>query len=103
MTATVPFCFRSYRKMVKPEEVIVVQTDNGEFVKQTMHDVEAQQLYNTTRECLVFLTHLDADKYWLLFWRVGMAWAPACCVSCARLCMSARACVQVGLRLKGVL
>eukprot|EP01012_Entosiphon_sulcatum_P019589 TRINITY_DN24503_c0_g1_i1.p1 TRINITY_DN24503_c0_g1~~TRINITY_DN24503_c0_g1_i1.p1 ORF type:complete len:1057 (-),score=290.97 TRINITY_DN24503_c0_g1_i1:3-3173(-) len=49
------------RKMVKPEEVIIVEDEHGEIVKETLPDVDAQQLYSSMRELLVFLTHLDAD------------------------------------------
>ena len=49
------------KKMVKPEEVIIVEDENGEITKEFMPDVDAQQLYHSMRELLVFLTHLDYD------------------------------------------
>eukprot|EP00667_Euglena_gracilis_P000862 EG_transcript_863 len=49
------------KKMVKPEEVIIVEDENGEITKEYMPDVDAQQLYHSMRELLVFLTHLDVD------------------------------------------
>jgi exportin-1 len=49
------------RKMVKPEEVIIVEDENGEITKEYMPDVDAQQLYHSMRELLIFLTHLDFE------------------------------------------
>eukprot|EP00993_Chasmostoma_nieuportense_P007598 NODE_86_length_3321_cov_122.116468_g80_i0.p1 GENE.NODE_86_length_3321_cov_122.116468_g80_i0~~NODE_86_length_3321_cov_122.116468_g80_i0.p1 ORF type:complete len:1072 (-),score=349.09 NODE_86_length_3321_cov_122.116468_g80_i0:63-3278(-) len=49
------------KRMVKPEEVIIVEDENGEITKEFMPDVDAQQLYHSMRELLVFLTHLDYD------------------------------------------
>lgn len=46
-------------KMVKPEEVLVVENDEGEIVREFVKESDTIQLYKTTRECLVFLTHLD--------------------------------------------
>lgn len=45
--------------MVKPEEVLVVENDEGEIVRELMKESDTIQLYKTTRECLVYLTHLD--------------------------------------------
>lgn len=49
------------KKMVKPEEVIIIEDENGDLVKEWMPDVDTQQLYWSMRELLVFLTHLDYD------------------------------------------
>eukprot|EP00998_Keelungia_sp_KM082_P007086 NODE_32_length_3355_cov_67.228005_g30_i0.p1 GENE.NODE_32_length_3355_cov_67.228005_g30_i0~~NODE_32_length_3355_cov_67.228005_g30_i0.p1 ORF type:complete len:1028 (+),score=239.46 NODE_32_length_3355_cov_67.228005_g30_i0:62-3085(+) len=49
------------KQMVRPEEVIIMEDDNGEYVKQEMPDVDAQQLYNSMKNVLVVLTHLDYD------------------------------------------
>ncbi|KAF2161553.1 hypothetical protein M409DRAFT_69661 [Zasmidium cellare ATCC 36951] len=46
-------------KMAKPEEVLVVENDEGEIVREFVKESDTIQLYKTTRECLVFLTHLD--------------------------------------------
>ena len=46
-------------KMVKPEEVLVVENDEGEIVREFVKESDTIQLYKTTRECLVYLTHLD--------------------------------------------
>ncbi|XP_055916894.1 exportin-1 [Eupeodes corollae] len=46
-------------RMAKPEEVLVVENENGEVVREFMKDTNAINLYKTMRETLVFLTHLD--------------------------------------------
>ena len=46
-------------KMAKPEEVMIVENDEGEIVREFVRESDTIQLYKTTRECLVFLTHLD--------------------------------------------
>jgi exportin-1 len=46
-------------KMVRPEEVLVVENDEGEIVREFVKESDTIQLYKSTRECLVFLTHLD--------------------------------------------
>ncbi|KAG2381491.1 hypothetical protein C9374_006480 [Naegleria lovaniensis] len=46
-------------KMAKPEEVIIVEDENGQIVKEYMKDVDAIQLYKSMREALIYLTHLD--------------------------------------------
>ncbi|XP_063683019.1 exportin-1-like [Bolinopsis microptera] len=45
--------------MAKPEEVLVVENDQGEVVREFMKDTDAISLYKTMRETLVYLTHLD--------------------------------------------
>ncbi|KAI9712939.1 MAG: Karyopherin transporter [Chrysothrix sp. TS-e1954] len=45
--------------MVKPEEVLIVENDEGEIVREFVKESDTIQLYKTTRECLVYLTHLD--------------------------------------------
>lgn len=45
--------------MAKPEEVLVVENDQGEIVRETIKDTDAINLYKTMRETLVYLTHLD--------------------------------------------
>mmetsp|Transcript_49557 Transcript_49557/g.124609 ORF Transcript_49557/g.124609 Transcript_49557/m.124609 type:complete len:1073 (-) Transcript_49557:41-3259(-) len=47
--------------MAKPEEVIIVEDENGEIVKERTTDTASIALYNTMRETLVYLTHLDAE------------------------------------------
>ena len=46
-------------KMAKPEEVIIVEDENGQIVKEYMKDVDSIQLYKSMREALIYLTHLD--------------------------------------------
>ncbi|KAE9978005.1 hypothetical protein EG328_007221 [Venturia inaequalis] len=48
-------------KMVRPEEVLVVENDEGEIVREFVKESDTIQLYKSTRECLVFLTHLDVQ------------------------------------------
>ncbi|XP_065919599.1 exportin-1-like [Dysidea avara] len=45
--------------MVKPEEVLVVENDQGEAVREFMKDTYAITMYKSMRETLVYLTHLD--------------------------------------------
>lgn len=45
--------------MAKPEEVIIVEDENGQIVKEYMKDVDSIQLYKSMRETLIYLTHLD--------------------------------------------
>jgi exportin-1 len=47
------------RKMAKPEEVIIVEDENGQIVKEYLKDVDSIQLYKSMRETLIYLTHLD--------------------------------------------
>jgi exportin-1 len=46
-------------KMVRPEEVLIVENDEGEIVREFVKESDTVQLYKTMRECLVYLTHLD--------------------------------------------
>ena len=46
-------------RMPKPEEVLVVEDENGCVVKEHLKDVEVVALHKMVRETLVFLTHLD--------------------------------------------
>uniref|UniRef100_A0A7S1TC72 Exportin-1 n=1 Tax=Compsopogon caeruleus TaxID=31354 RepID=A0A7S1TC72_9RHOD len=48
-------------RMAKPEEVIIVEDENGEIVRETTKDTDAIALYKTMRETLVFLTHLNTE------------------------------------------
>lgn len=49
------------RRMPKPEEVLIVEDENGEIVRETMKDTDAITLYKSMRETLIFLTHLDYE------------------------------------------
>mmetsp|Transcript_16595 Transcript_16595/g.40875 ORF Transcript_16595/g.40875 Transcript_16595/m.40875 type:complete len:1055 (-) Transcript_16595:408-3572(-) len=46
-------------KMPRPEEVLIMEDENGQIVKETMKDTDAITLYKTMRDGLVYLTHLD--------------------------------------------
>ena len=46
-------------KMAKPEEVLVVENDQGEVVREFMKDTDSIAMYKNMRETLVYLTHLD--------------------------------------------
>ncbi|CAG0882753.1 unnamed protein product [Darwinula stevensoni] len=46
-------------RMAKPEEVLVVENEHGEVVREFMKDTDAINLYKNMRETLVYLTHLD--------------------------------------------
>ncbi|EKD01296.1 Crm1-F1 [Trichosporon asahii var. asahii CBS 8904] len=46
-------------KMVKPEEVLIVENDEGEIVREFMKESDTIMLYKSMREVLVYLTHLD--------------------------------------------
>jgi len=48
-------------KMAKPEEVLVVENDQGEVVREFMKDTDSINLYKNMRETLVYLTHLDSS------------------------------------------
>jgi exportin-1 len=49
-------------RMPKPEEVLVVENEDGEVVKEHLKDVEVVALHKTVRETLVFLTHLNQQQ-----------------------------------------
>ncbi|KAK3827538.1 MAG: Crm1-F1 [Benniella sp.] len=46
-------------RMVKPEEVLIVENDEGEIVREVMKESDTITLYKSMREVLVYLTHLD--------------------------------------------
>eukprot|EP00741_Cyanophora_paradoxa_P007524 tig00001154_g7277.t1 len=48
-------------RMAKPEEVLIVEDENGEIVREVMKDSDAITLYKSMRETLIFLTHLDYE------------------------------------------
>lgn len=48
-------------RMVKPSEVLIVEDENGEIVRETTKDTEALSQYKTMHETLVYLTHLNYD------------------------------------------
>lgn len=48
-------------RMAKPEEVIIVEDENGHIVRETMKDNDVLAQYKIMRETLVYLTHLDHE------------------------------------------
>lgn len=48
-------------RMAKPEEVIVVEDENGNVVRETMKDTDVLARYKTMHEILVYLSHLDYE------------------------------------------
>ncbi|KAL7509280.1 hypothetical protein ACHAXN_006343 [Cyclotella atomus] len=48
-------------KMAKPEEVLIVEDENGDIVRETTKDTDVIAQYKTMRETLVYLTHLNGD------------------------------------------
>ena len=48
-------------RMCKPEEVLIVEDENGDIIREYTKDTDAITLYKTQRETLVFLTHLDVQ------------------------------------------
>lgn len=46
-------------RMARPEEVLVVENEHGEVVREFMKDTDSLNLYKNMRETLVYLTHLD--------------------------------------------
>ncbi|KAG0377330.1 MAG: CRM1 C terminal-domain-containing protein [Linnemannia gamsii] len=49
-------------RMVKPEEVLIVENDEGEIVREVMKESDTITLYKSMREVLVYLTHLDCQN-----------------------------------------
>jgi len=47
--------------MAKPEEVLIVEDENGDIVRETTKDTDVLAQYKTMRDTLVYLTHLDAE------------------------------------------
>ncbi|CAF1151407.1 unnamed protein product [Adineta steineri] len=46
-------------RMARPEEVLIVENERGEVVREFMKDTDAINLYKNMRETLVYLTHLN--------------------------------------------
>lgn len=47
--------------MAKPEEVIIVEDDNGDIVREQAKDTEVIAQYKTMRDAIVYLTHLNYE------------------------------------------
>jgi exportin-1 len=48
-------------KMAKPEEVIIVEDDDGNIVREMTKDTEVIAQYKTMRETIIYLTHLNYE------------------------------------------
>lgn len=48
-------------RMAKPEEVLIVEDENGNIVRETMKDNDVLVQYKIMRETLIYLTHLDHE------------------------------------------
>ncbi|KAJ1959604.1 Karyopherin transporter, partial [Dipsacomyces acuminosporus] len=46
-------------RMARPEEVLILENDEGEIVREFIKETDTITLYKAQRECLIFLTHLD--------------------------------------------
>jgi len=49
-------------KMAKPEEVLIMEDENGDLVRETTKDTDVIAQYKVMRETLVYLTHLNCDE-----------------------------------------
>ncbi|KAL0382514.1 UNVERIFIED_CONTAM: protein EXPORTIN 1A [Sesamum calycinum] len=48
-------------RMAKPEEVLIVEDENGNIVRETMKDNDVLVQYKIMRETLIYLAHLDHE------------------------------------------
>jgi exportin-1 len=48
-------------RMAKPEEVLIVEDENGNIVRETMKDNDVLIQYKIMRETLIYLSHLDHE------------------------------------------
>ncbi|PSS04542.1 Protein EXPORTIN 1A like [Actinidia chinensis var. chinensis] len=48
-------------RMAKPEEVLIVEDENGNIVRETMKDNDVLVQYKAMRETLIYLSHLDHE------------------------------------------
>ncbi|CAA2959341.1 protein EXPORTIN 1A isoform X2 [Olea europaea var. sylvestris] len=48
-------------RMAKPEEVLIVEDENGNIVRETMKDNDVLVQYKVMKETLIYLAHLDHD------------------------------------------
>ncbi|PSS11884.1 Protein EXPORTIN 1A like [Actinidia chinensis var. chinensis] len=48
-------------RMAKPEEVLIVEDENGNIVRETMKDNDVLVQYKQMRETLIYLSHLDHE------------------------------------------
>lgn len=48
-------------RMAKPEEILIVEDENGNIVRETMKDNDVLVQYKIMRETLIYLSHLDHE------------------------------------------
>lgn len=60
--------------MARPEEVLVVENEHGEVVREFMKDTDSLNLYKTMKETLVYLTHLDHEVS-IFFGAIGLGYS----------------------------
>ncbi|XP_074560822.1 protein EXPORTIN 1A-like [Curcuma longa] len=48
-------------RMAKPEEVLIVEDENGNIVRETMKDIDVLVQYKIMRETLIYMSHLDHE------------------------------------------
>ncbi|SGZ37858.1 probable Exportin-1 [Hanseniaspora guilliermondii] len=48
--------------MAKPEEVLIVENDEGEIVREFVKESDTIQLYKSEKQALVYLTHLNVSN-----------------------------------------
>ncbi|XP_057450161.1 protein EXPORTIN 1A-like [Lotus japonicus] len=48
-------------RMAKPEEVLIIEDENGNIVRETLKDNDVLVQYKIMRETLIYLSHLDHD------------------------------------------
>ncbi|KAJ2590135.1 Karyopherin transporter [Coemansia sp. RSA 1722] len=59
-------------RMARPEEVLIVENDEGEIVREFTKETDTITLYKAQRECLIYLTHLDSkDMENIIFEKLG--------------------------------
>ncbi|KAJ4470240.1 CRM1 C terminal-domain-containing protein [Lentinula aciculospora] len=59
-------------KMVKPEEVLIVENEEGEVVREHLQETDTIVLYKMMRELMLYLTHLDiSDTESILTQKMG--------------------------------
>lgn len=57
-------------RMAKPEEVLVVENDQGEVVREFMKDTDAINLYKNMRETLGKLLTVFVTNYKILIYNI---------------------------------
>ena len=68
-------------RMAKPEEVLVIETDQGEVVREFMKDTDAINMYKSMRETLGTLPHtISSAPRFLHFREVFLFSLSVCCL-----------------------